>query len=525
MLWHHIVRAALAGTERAELPETARRELAGLGVPVEADPVEGLLEALAAVRLMRRAAFPLSEKGPTLPEPAPLDARPLCGPGVVRDLHRILKGGYRGALQEFAALLEKSGCRLPPESLPELFQETRPNRLSAWLEDLLPALGPGALWLAEQHPVWRILLPPEPEQWFTGDFPSRTRLLRQARATRPDQARERLEQTWPEERWEDKAGFLSELRTGLSVRDEDFLEKALSDRARPVRETAFDLLMRIPGSRRPHALEWFYRQRLAAAAGCLFDPDARRLDADEAATAALEEALPDRADPELAVWLSLLPQGTKARWRRELLHLAWRHLPPRVLEDVHGRDGRQILSALWRRTGLDEVQHLLGSMLRHDDPSWLPGLWELLRAAPEKVDWRHETLRALLGRFFPESLEHVFHGGEPQALALRHLAGALAETDEPFRHPLPAGLAGRFLRALEARWEGRPLTWNQEPEWVEAVRRVAYHCRLEEAEALYDALQEEFRPQPGPLQFFFDIVRFRIRMHANFTSTVHPPPV
>jgi hypothetical protein len=134
--------------------------------------------------------------------------------------------------------------------------------------DLRPAAlafaGPRALWLARLNPDWRFALRaapgggadlPGPEDtervqrlWQEGLFAERVALLGGIRSQDPAAARELLESTWPTERAEDRLMFLDSLRTGLTPRDEPFLEQALGDRSRNVRATAAELLSALPGS-------------------------------------------------------------------------------------------------------------------------------------------------------------------------------------------------------------------------------------------------------------------------------------
>lgn len=55
-------------------------------------------------------------------------------------------------------------------------------------------------------------------------------------------------ETWAQEPADDRAAFLATFRQGLSPDDEGFLEAALDDRSKTVRQTAADLLARLPGS-------------------------------------------------------------------------------------------------------------------------------------------------------------------------------------------------------------------------------------------------------------------------------------
>lgn len=157
---------------------------------------------------------------------------------------------------------EHPGFAAPAESLPALLDAARGRtdlRAAA-----LEFAGPRALWLARLNPDWRFALRatpgggaslPGPDErrrvetlWQEGLFAERVALLAAIRFRAPDAARELLAATWSTERAEDRLMFLDSLRTGLSARDEPFLEQALADRSRNVRATAAELLSALPGS-------------------------------------------------------------------------------------------------------------------------------------------------------------------------------------------------------------------------------------------------------------------------------------
>src|SRR5262249_31628095 len=64
----------------------------------------------------------------------------------------------------------------------------------------------------------------------------------------PAGGRELLESTWAQESSDDRARFIAALGTGLSTDDDAFLDRALDDRRKEVREAALDLLRTLPGS-------------------------------------------------------------------------------------------------------------------------------------------------------------------------------------------------------------------------------------------------------------------------------------
>ena len=80
--------------------------------------------------------------------------------------------------------------------------------------------------------------------WADGEQAERRALFERLRRSDPAAARELLERTFAEETWEDRAAFVAALAHGLSDADEPFLEAALDDSRKPVRNAAATLLAR-----------------------------------------------------------------------------------------------------------------------------------------------------------------------------------------------------------------------------------------------------------------------------------------
>ncbi|MFJ3638906.1 DUF5691 domain-containing protein [Streptomyces sp. NPDC090108] len=264
--WEDLVTTALLGTDRRPPPATA---------PGREAPAH-LLDTAAMATVRRRAGL---RAGPAVrrPEPAPADPRPALPPAAARRLTLLLAdrtggpgGGRRGnapdlmeLLPQWLAAADAHGYAAPPQSLPALLDAARGRT------DLRPAAlafaGPRGLWLARLNPDWRFARRtapgggtalPDPEDaeavrqlWQEGLFAERVALLSRLRRSRTAAlALELLTSTWATERAEDRLMFVDSLRTGLSARDEPFLEAALADRSRNVRAAAAELLSALPGS-------------------------------------------------------------------------------------------------------------------------------------------------------------------------------------------------------------------------------------------------------------------------------------
>jgi Family of unknown function (DUF5691) len=173
----------------------------------------------------------------------------------------------RQLLPELLHLLSQQQQTVPPTLLPALLDWGQ--REAAFRPLILPVLGTRGQWLAQQNPQWTYgnyaadQLPDFAElqnAWETGNNLERQTALRTWRAHQPNEARQALGRCWLQEKAGDRQTWLSILEIGLSQEDEEFLEKALSDRAVGVRQQAAQLLGRMPSRYRRRigqiAIQW-----------------------------------------------------------------------------------------------------------------------------------------------------------------------------------------------------------------------------------------------------------------------------
>ncbi|MEV2268274.1 DUF5691 domain-containing protein [Nonomuraea africana] len=229
--WAELVSAALVGTDRR--------------------PYDGDLLGDAAVEVVRLRAgqvAPGAAAGRPTVAPAPAEEREAVGRAAAARLARILGGEHPRVLPEWLAAAAATGRRVPPQVLPELLDKGARDR------SIRPQLGVLAgrrgRWLAALNPSWSYLLEePTGEIWELGSQGDRRAYLADLRGKDPEAARRLLEEAWEKETPDDRARLLPLLDEGLSMADEPFLESALDDRRREVRQAAADLLTRLPESR------------------------------------------------------------------------------------------------------------------------------------------------------------------------------------------------------------------------------------------------------------------------------------
>lgn len=155
-IWQELVKTALLGTERSQLPPEVRNQLQSLGIDMTNAAPTILLESVAFLVPLRKAGKVLPNFVGNLPEPAAITEENFCNRPSIRFLGLILNGPYRKVLPEFMFLAAKANKILPPEHLPSIFQESMRNR-KLW-ETVVPIIGNHGRWLLHQNPAWNRLI-------------------------------------------------------------------------------------------------------------------------------------------------------------------------------------------------------------------------------------------------------------------------------------------------------------------------------------------------------------------------------
>ncbi len=162
-----------------------------------------------------------------------------------------------GLLHTWCQQAVNTGLTIPPAYLLEVIEATqKSDALQASAGRLL---GERGQWLAQFRPSWQRILDDSPltlttteatdeNIWEDGSLAARCAYLRALRDTDPTQARELLQAVWKQENAKARIALLAEVKTGISVADEELLENCLDDRAKGVRALACELLALLPES-------------------------------------------------------------------------------------------------------------------------------------------------------------------------------------------------------------------------------------------------------------------------------------
>ncbi len=442
-----------------------------------------LLDA-AAVALTRRRAGVLPVAGrppfPAAPEETDAPLPSAAGKRLLRILGGSVPGGAQLAqelLGQWLAAAAERGGHVPPVALPALLDAGRRNSI------VRPALarvaGRRGGWLAGMRADWRWLrdeatpAPAPLADWATAGFGERLAHLTALRTADPAAGRELLESTWAQESSEDRARFVTVLDTGLSTADDPFLERALDDRRKEVREAALDLLRRLPGSS--------LGRRMAERARAAVRVERRALRADRLVV-----------DPPTELDTSLRRDGVSATPARGLGVSAWLleeilagtpldtwHDGPTMLRLARGNDWETALLHGWAKAAVAQ-----------DDAGWaITLLTQASATLRESVRWDlHLVLPpAELGRLAAEALRRedgmahrllAIHPGQwPEELSVTVLE-TIAHRARTDRHTWQLGelcrAAALAMPPAYADLVGRlALQLDQEPADSSRVRPVA----------------------------------------------------
>jgi hypothetical protein len=251
----NLLEAAILGLERHPLPPDVVKSEG-------ADDTSALLRALARQYLLEKGASPLIDHKLTPPLP---DHGIQHSPGVEASalLCRIMKAPQEVLLDEYLNLLAEQLLHIPAEALPEILDKALTDRDFA--QKIKPLLGSRGEWLAAQVPKWaQLFSKTDPQQWPTASFAERIHILQHLRRENPAAAIPLLLATWHTESWQERQAFIQELKTGLSIQDEHFLEHCLDDKRKEIRKIAAQLLAGIPESSITRQLQQYARSWIQA---------------------------------------------------------------------------------------------------------------------------------------------------------------------------------------------------------------------------------------------------------------------
>ncbi len=248
-IWQYLVKTAVVGTRRQQLKIVKQdNQLGEVLTRLDTNDKEGcLLSAAGTIYLYQKAGQVTAIDSKKTLETCDLDDLPYCSQISDQHLGMMLSAGDSRALPEWLKLLAEAKKVVSPKYLPELLAlGKRNNHLR---KDILPVLGKRGIWLAAQNPEWNYVSGEDADKiWKNGSLEVRKNLLKELRQFEPEKGRIQLQNILSKEKAQERAILLEALEVGLTIDDEPFLEDALEDKSKLVRDVAARLLAQIPES-------------------------------------------------------------------------------------------------------------------------------------------------------------------------------------------------------------------------------------------------------------------------------------
>ncbi|MCJ8278705.1 MAG: DUF5691 domain-containing protein [Rivularia sp. ALOHA_DT_140] len=249
-IWQDLVKTAVVGTQRHKLKVISQdSQLSEVLNGLDTNDKEGfLLSAAGSIYLYQKVGQLIAIDNQKTLKTCELDDLAYCSQASEQHLEMMLSGEYSAILPEWLKLLAEAKKVVSPRYLPELLKLGIIQH--HWRKYILPVLGKRGIWLAAQNPEWNYALGENADLiWKSGSVEARRKLLKELRQSKPEKGRKQLKNIWSKERAKERASLLSGLEICLSIDDEPFLEDALDDRSKLVRDEAARLLAQIPESK------------------------------------------------------------------------------------------------------------------------------------------------------------------------------------------------------------------------------------------------------------------------------------
>jgi hypothetical protein len=381
--WQNLVASALLGTERQK-PNLS--ELEFLRSIDSSTPETALLSASAVLSQYKKAGLQLASTLEPKLEQAETETHPQVSPAQQSLLLECLNSRTE-QLTECLKLVAKTNLRAPFELLSSLIHKA--NFDSSLRESVLPVLGARGLWLAKHLDAgtWVGGSSLDESVWELGLPAQRRDYLSTLRGSDPQLALQKLEAVWKQEPAKIRSDLIATLEVNLSMTDEEFLELALDDKGKDVRETAAKLLTKLPTSKLMERM----KTRVTPLLQYTPEGKAEMLGLKKGTPAKFKVTLPEACDKAMQRdGIELKPPswqkiGEKAYWLKQMLEIT----PLELWEKSLNATPTELVSA----TNKNEYQKLIleawRSSLRHYryNLAWADALKQSGKAEFQLIDY------------------------------------------------------------------------------------------------------------------------------------------
>ncbi len=175
------------------------------------------------------------------------ETQPYCSANATAVLKDILHEDSNSLLEMWLQQYNNKQQIVEPALLPILFDKALQHKHLRQYAST--CFGKRGKWLSQFNNEWNFANETTDEElWQIGTAEQRKKVLQQLRFTNASQAREWLQQTWPQENAASKQSLLEAFATNLSPDDVPWLESLTNEKSQKVKEDVLSLLQQIPSS-------------------------------------------------------------------------------------------------------------------------------------------------------------------------------------------------------------------------------------------------------------------------------------
>ncbi len=317
--WQNLVASALLGTERQKPNFSELEFLRGIDT---SNPETALLSASATLAQYKKAGRQTDTNLEPQLEKAQTETLAALSSNQQSLLLECLNARTE-QLSECLELAKNANLRVPFEVLNQLIHKA--NADSSLREQALPVLGARGVWLAKHldYGAWVSGSSLDDGVWELGLPAQRRDYLYALRSSEPHLALQKLEAVWKQEPVKIRSDLINTLEVNLTMSDEEFLENALDDKGKEVRQNAAKLLTKLSASRLMERM----KARVAPLLQYTPEGKAGMLGLKKGTPAKLEVKLPESCDKAMQRdGIELKPPnwqkiGEKAFWLKQMLEI------------------------------------------------------------------------------------------------------------------------------------------------------------------------------------------------------------
>jgi hypothetical protein len=248
-LWEDIINKATLGSGKlalksSDIPAVIAQEY---DLSDSHDPEEDFLRFSSVIYQYRQAGSLPMRLHNFVQVESEQEIKPYCSAKANGVLKTILEEDLFPFLKLWLRLCASKELCVAPELIPELLDIAL--RKKEFRRLILEVCGKRGEWLCKLNPQWKFSSTSIDSAviWETGNPEERKEVLRDLRATHPEEALELLKKTWPSEGANEKLTYLEILRMNLSSVDLSWLE-SLKEKGQKVNAAILDLIKSIPSS-------------------------------------------------------------------------------------------------------------------------------------------------------------------------------------------------------------------------------------------------------------------------------------